>query len=116
LAFCCYFTFFFQAEDGIRDFHVTGVQTCALPILPQGAFSVICPAFDRPADKGCRGGRSLLPQETILKKQKIEAAQFARSRPLRKIGRASCRDMGDSTEVEAIRARVTYVSPTDIRA
>src|SRR5690606_40137633 len=28
----CYF-FFFQAEDGIRDFHVTGVQTCALPIL-----------------------------------------------------------------------------------
>src|SRR5690606_40404311 len=26
------FIFFFQAEDGIRDFHVTGVQTCALPI------------------------------------------------------------------------------------
>src|SRR5690606_41151803 len=26
------FVFFFQAEDGIRDFHVTGVQTCALPI------------------------------------------------------------------------------------
>src|SRR5690606_41164828 len=25
--------FFFQAEDGIRVFHVTGVQTCALPIL-----------------------------------------------------------------------------------
>src|SRR5690606_40821948 len=24
--------FFFQAEDGIRGFHVTGVQTCALPI------------------------------------------------------------------------------------
>src|SRR6266700_7339059 len=28
----CFFFFFFQAEDGIRDFHVTGVQTCALPI------------------------------------------------------------------------------------
>src|SRR5690606_41161370 len=27
----CY-DFFFRAEDGIRDFHVTGVQTCALPI------------------------------------------------------------------------------------
>src|SRR5690606_39630840 len=27
--------FFFQAEDGIRDFHVTGVQTCALPISVQ---------------------------------------------------------------------------------
>src|SRR6266511_3062160 len=26
------YDFFFQAEDGIRDFHVTGVQTCALPI------------------------------------------------------------------------------------
>src|SRR5699024_11848392 len=26
--------FFFQAEDGIRDRNVTGVQTCALPILP----------------------------------------------------------------------------------
>src|SRR5690606_40116409 len=34
------FYFFFQAEDGIRVFHVTGVQTCALPIfikLPAGA-------------------------------------------------------------------------------
>src|SRR5260370_25843365 len=29
--FICYF-FFFQAEDGIRDSSVTGVQTCALPI------------------------------------------------------------------------------------
>src|SRR5690625_7644260 len=27
------FFFFFQAEDGIRDGHVTGVQTCALPIF-----------------------------------------------------------------------------------
>src|SRR5690606_40663025 len=31
-SFFPYFFFFFQAEDGIRDFHVTGVQTCALPI------------------------------------------------------------------------------------
>src|SRR5690606_36209903 len=29
-------SFFFQAEDGIRDFHVTGVQTCALPIYDPG--------------------------------------------------------------------------------
>src|SRR5690606_40598459 len=27
----------FQAEDGIRDFHVTGVQTCALPICTGGS-------------------------------------------------------------------------------
>src|SRR5439155_17222988 len=32
VSFYFYF-FFFQAEDGIRDGHVTGVQTCALPIL-----------------------------------------------------------------------------------
>src|SRR5690348_9284632 len=30
--FCLFFFFFFQAEDGIRDRRVTGVQTCALPI------------------------------------------------------------------------------------
>src|SRR5258706_5208933 len=29
--------FFFQAEDGIRDWSVTGVQTCALPIFTLGA-------------------------------------------------------------------------------
>src|ERR1022692_3956123 len=33
-----FFFFFFQAEDGIRDYKVTGVQTCALPIwLPSSA-------------------------------------------------------------------------------
>src|SRR2546430_5767718 len=32
---CCHF-FFFQAEDGIRDLTVTGVQTCALPISAGG--------------------------------------------------------------------------------
>src|SRR5436190_22058555 len=36
--FCLCMFFFFQAEDGIRDHCVTGVQTCALPILlPGGA-------------------------------------------------------------------------------
>src|SRR2546426_1658190 len=33
---CIYF-FFFQAEDGIRDYKVTGVQTCALPISDRAA-------------------------------------------------------------------------------
>src|SRR2546427_5912532 len=32
IAFSNFFFFFFQAEDGIRDLTVTGVQTCALPI------------------------------------------------------------------------------------
>src|SRR5256885_5676277 len=30
--------FFFQAEDGIRDYKVTGVQTCALPIFEREEF------------------------------------------------------------------------------
>src|SRR5260221_9024244 len=33
--------FFFQAEDGIRDHCVTGVQTCALPIL-EGSVEMAC--------------------------------------------------------------------------
>src|SRR5205823_10603515 len=33
-----FFCFFFQAEDGIRDKLVTGVQTCALPILQNAAY------------------------------------------------------------------------------
>src|SRR5699024_7552192 len=37
-----YFYFFFQAEDGIRDRNVTGVQTCALPILPVCLSSLYC--------------------------------------------------------------------------
>src|SRR3712207_8172393 len=36
--------FFFQAEDGIRDIGVTGVQTCALPIL-----AVLCPPCNHSA-------------------------------------------------------------------
>src|SRR2546425_5140582 len=34
VSFFLLFFFFFQAEDGIRDKLVTGVQTCALPIWP----------------------------------------------------------------------------------
>src|SRR5204863_1308948 len=42
--------FFFQAEDGIRDLYVTGVQTCALPISTLCALARACrtaPAVDR---------------------------------------------------------------------
>src|SRR5256885_12173662 len=40
LEFNLFIFFFFQAEDGIRDYKVTGVQTCALPITQQAAPSV----------------------------------------------------------------------------
>src|SRR5699024_10226478 len=43
------FFFFFQAEDGIRDRNVTGVQTCALPILGS---SVVAGADVDPAAEG----------------------------------------------------------------
>src|SRR5271167_194946 len=36
------FFFFFQAEDGIRDRNVTGVQTCALPISPSASGTAKC--------------------------------------------------------------------------
>src|SRR2546429_2993202 len=41
--------FFFQAEDGIRDVAVTGVQTCALPI------SGLAPCGCRPRQSACKG-------------------------------------------------------------
>src|SRR5215510_7201330 len=45
LEICFCFFFFFQAEDGIRDGHVTGVQTCALPILtPASVFGMLTSA------------------------------------------------------------------------
>src|SRR5207249_9569645 len=39
--------FFFQAEDGIRDRNVTGVQTCALPILSKPIKRVGTPSKER---------------------------------------------------------------------
>ena len=67
--------FFFQAEDGIRDTSVTGVQTCALPIYKmQGR---------------CRN-------ENRAKKKRAAAAtrngQYKKRGRCRKIGRASCRE------------------------
>ena len=35
------FCFFFQAEDGIRDRDVTGVQTCALPIFQKVSLMIL---------------------------------------------------------------------------
>src|SRR5690606_29017699 len=49
--------FFFQAADGIRDFHVTGVQTCALPIFLQDCWRKRIPetwrsrGYDYPTDR-----------------------------------------------------------------
>src|SRR6266478_8064977 len=44
--------FFFQAEDGIRDLTVTGVQTCALPILVAAAAIFGILKFEFPSHSG----------------------------------------------------------------
>src|SRR5947209_10867429 len=51
--FFIFFFFFFQAEDGIRDIGVTGVQTCALPIytLTREQLLTLEGVKDRSADK-----------------------------------------------------------------
>src|SRR5947209_18875334 len=50
-----FFFFFFQAEDGIRDIGVTGVQTCALPILGQldcGQCNYLCQTYAEAIARG----------------------------------------------------------------
>src|SRR5256884_754817 len=89
-------SFFFQAEDGIRDVAVTGVQTCALPISPlpsQTTPSVPgrCRASDqhRPGtlgvvwDGSAGGGRAAIEGDSV-------PGHSARGRM--EIGRASCRE------------------------
>src|SRR5438093_7493302 len=87
--------FFFQAEDGIRDWSVTGVQTCALPISPFPA------AFDR-FHMGIQDEAAhRFHVELLAAAALASAALIARSAPpafpppiqvAGKIGRASCRE------------------------
>src|SRR5256886_17519185 len=49
------FFFFFQAEDGIRDLTVTGVQTCALPL----SFLIFLPVVRVPSQKDVGAGRGV---------------------------------------------------------
>src|SRR5215475_15899951 len=54
--------FFFQAEDGIRDFHVTGVQTCALPISAIPGLELV--ELDSDTCCGSAGVHNLLEPES----------------------------------------------------
>src|SRR5690606_39357770 len=85
--------FFFQAEDGIRDFHVTGVQTCALPILfdelhDLGEYDAAWPELER----GMRAKRATLQYDVAEDLRLLEAI---RDRCDAEIGRASCREGGE---------------------
>src|SRR5947207_7023579 len=50
----CRFFFFFQAEDGIRDHGVTGVQTCALPICARPGAGPLAAHWRRFVEPWCR--------------------------------------------------------------
>src|SRR5256885_3203138 len=61
--------FFFQAEDGIRDYKVTGVQTCALPIFAEDvpALRAMKPGGkEHPIDKILHDGESVTLGGTAL--------------------------------------------------
>src|SRR5689334_25329803 len=64
-----FFVFFFQAEDGIRDGTVTGVKTCALPILARltGCYqrekwSSVTPSRSRTSRSGAPGPARTVPE------------------------------------------------------
>src|SRR5439155_24350411 len=80
---------FFKKEDGIRDGHVTGVQTCALPMwrCARPAASVFARRVGRRGeDRGCGPG-------TPPGRGRAARAHARRgTRGARKIGRASCRE------------------------
>src|SRR5690348_17531889 len=75
--------FFFQAEDGIRDGRVTGVQTCALPISrgrhhhgPRPEDNVYAAVVTRAGEIGrasCRERVEILVVAGLLKKKDVDA-------------------------------------------
>src|SRR3712207_1569855 len=82
-----YLFFFFQAEDGIRDIGVTGVQTCALPISNTSESSAYTPNFTR---SGRRGHGYFVQASSVARvRLRPPGSPVARST---KIGRASCRE------------------------
>src|SRR3712207_7452226 len=86
--------FFFQAEDGIRDIGVTGVQTCALPICPVKPTSVLACRSRVNGASGfstCRATSSGVLLENTSAPPTRQSEKLHRS-VAHKIGRASCRE------------------------
>src|SRR5690606_39794186 len=88
-----YYIFFFQAEDGIRDFHVTGVQTCALPIYKQRGIQRWHEDGFAPALIAASCLEPVMVQGITRDEfLQIVARSGTRADHLREIGRASCRE------------------------
>src|SRR2546427_9555564 len=87
-------SFFFQAEDGIRDLTVTGVQTCALPISPLGTlWKRLQEKPKPPVDVDPTIPKPL--NDIVMKALEVEPEdRWARAREMahQQIGRASCRE------------------------
>src|SRR5207253_6557138 len=102
--------------DGIRDGHVTGVQTCALPISqrsirPRGPLSrpphTAGPQVDEFGSTDFAPLLALLPEGVNAERvwlQRIWPSQRASSRgePALEIGRASCRERGETWGVSRV--------------
>src|SRR5690348_17660519 len=92
------FFFFFQAEDGIRDGPVTGVQTCALPIFDRAIkIAQRAEMKIRIAAKIDNADREYMENEIqpLLDHQLVEfvgEVDRAQKQKLLEIGRASCRE------------------------
>src|SRR5690606_73043 len=69
--------FFFQAEDGIRDFHVTGVQTCALPIFSPAKLTLLERTLD-PALLDAAGADLVILHRDYVGDEQVD---FVRTRP-----------------------------------
>src|SRR3712207_8784153 len=65
MCMCSICFFFFQAEDGIRDIGVTGVQTCALPISAPDAAALARHLLTTLTEPVLIGGRSIRPSASI---------------------------------------------------
>src|SRR5205807_4926580 len=91
--------FFFQAEDGIRDYKVTGVQTCALPIWAQppdllglGLLDLQDQLGAREDGVGVRHDRRALGAELLVAHRAALARALLDQDLVAEIGRASCRE------------------------
>src|SRR2546430_7150002 len=94
VAYChlCFF-FFFQAEDGIRDLTVTGVQTCALPIsrraFLEAGLALPAVLHSAPEPGGWRSSGPAFSQDSSFDPWVEIHAENLRHN---EIGRASCRE------------------------